>query len=78
MDIEALEKLKHLKDKGVITDKEFQHQKEKILNSDTEIKNNYNQSSGCSITALILIIVFILLSTFILKYAMIAMLLDLD
>ena len=76
MDVEALEKLKQLKDKGVITDKEFKQQKEKILKRDDEIRNNYNQNSGCSIIALILIIIFILLSSVVIKYIMLFAILD--
>lgn len=68
MDIEALEKIQQLKDKGIITETDFQQQKEKILNRDIELRNNYNQPSGCQLAFFILVIVIVLICTFISKF----------
>lgn len=42
MDIEKLEKLQKLKETGVLTAEEFQREKEKILNSDSQIIQEIN------------------------------------
>lgn len=46
MDLEKLEKLNDLKAKGVITEAEFQQQKEKILNEEDLTKVNVGNSSA--------------------------------
>ncbi|MBQ8466046.1 MAG: SHOCT domain-containing protein [Alphaproteobacteria bacterium] len=59
MDIEALEKLYQLKEKGIISDSEFQQQKKQLLNNEERIKNNYNPISWSVIIFIIVIIVVI-------------------
>lgn len=44
MDIEALKKLHQLKEQGIISEKEFDQQKQKIVHPDVEnIKKQYSQ-----------------------------------
>lgn len=55
MDIDALIKLQELKEKGIISEKEFNAEKYKIINKDNMIRNSYTPVSGC----LIAIIIFV-------------------
>lgn len=55
MDIDALIKLQKLKEKGIISEKEFNTEKYKIINKDNMIRKSYTPVSGC----LIAIIIFV-------------------
>ncbi len=56
MDIEALKKLHQLKEQGIISEKEFDQQKQKIVHPDVEnIKKQYSPISGGTIGCLILV-----------------------
>ncbi len=56
MDIEALKKLHQLKELGIIDEKEFDQQKQKIVYPDVEqIKKQYSPISGGTIGCLILV-----------------------
>ncbi len=56
MDIETLKKLHQLKELGIIDEKEFDQQKQKIINPDVEqIKKQYSPISGGTIGCLILV-----------------------
>ena len=56
MDIETLKKLHQLKELGIIDEKEFDQQKQKIINPDVEqIKKQYSPISGGAIGCLILV-----------------------
>ena len=46
MDIEALEKLANLKDKGLITQEEFETQKQKLMNNTSQITQNNSYASN--------------------------------
>ena len=56
MDIETRKKLHQLKELGIIDEKEFDQQKQKIINPDVEqIKKQYSPISGGTIGCLILV-----------------------
>lgn len=55
MDVDALIKLQELKEKGIISEKEFNAEKYKIINKDNMIRKSYTPVSGC----LIAIIIFV-------------------
>ena len=66
MNIKALEKLHKLKEKGVISDKEFRQQKHKILQGKNTVNNNYQPTSGCAIAVFALLIMLVVFSKYIL------------
>lgn len=66
MNIDALEKLQQLKEKGIISENEFYQLKNNILTEENNIKNNYHPISGCAIWFLILIILVVIFCKFIL------------
>lgn len=49
MDIEKLEKLAELRDKGALTQEEFESEKAKLLNSETIVQNIENEASEAAI-----------------------------
>ena len=76
MDISALEKLAELKDKGILSDKEFDEQKARILTKKTIVKNTSVAPSSGWIIGLIITIVLVILGSFIIKFIWFAMVFD--
>lgn len=75
MDIEALEKLYQLKEKGIISDSEFQQQKDKLLNNEDRIKNDYTPISwGVIIFIIVIIVVIMILANMFQAYSALSLL----
>jgi hypothetical protein len=74
MDIDSLIKLQKLKEKGIISEKEFNTEKYQIIYRDKLIRESYSPMSGC----LIVIVILIFLSINILLFLFIVFISDIS
>ncbi len=65
MDIDALIKLQKLKEKGIISEKEFNAEKYKIINKDNMIRKSYTPVSGCLIAIIIFVSILFVFMVFV-------------
>ena len=65
MDIDALIKLHELKEKGIISEKEFNAEKYKIINKDNMIRKSYTPVSGCLIAIIIFVSILFVFMVFV-------------